>query len=994
MEPKIKTISKKLFTILLSFLMLLSTMLSTVPALAEGTTEKTVTDLNLAHLSLYEFKCRQENMQVVSMGSGTLQEHIAPNGSWKKSTVFMHKYNRTPNQQNYNDALELLFTNAGEVNGKKVNVRVKVTRLQLNPTAYYGTQSNFNDTNVGVPFLTVDQNWGDSGIQLMDYVYPNHPDLKNNNEMSFNIKAEVTATLEYADGSPSDLRLTMLPADIDVKGNTINPATNTPFKEGFGIHNFDQSIDKIVYNRNADLKEIDEADNWHWWYPGPGITGTNGEDEFNKTGFAIRSKTNSISFAYNSAVSSGGLFKFFAEQPYPKTPEKKVDKQEVPKAAGEPINYTVSYTVPKPGKDVIDDIKSLKFSDTFDKKVDFKGVVVKLDGKTLVEGQDYELITKPDFTNGQDYVEINITNKSLFGREQGGKVYEITYKTETNQNALAEGEDKVINSSAKMYFDNIPVSANTVETKLLPPTKPKKEVFESKNPATSIDGNMVKGGTELLYKVSYTNTIGRADDVTITDAVPEHTKYVKGSADNGGIEKDGVITWKKQALGNGETFTVTFKVKVDEDINGKPVDNQAKVNAAKNKFDTNKTHNPTPTEPKKEVFKGGTTTKIDGKRVEARQELTYAITYKNTTDKDLTATITDKIPAHTKFVSADNGGTESGGVVKWNLPVANGKSVTVKFTVKVDKDANGAPIDNTAKVNDGVNDYDTNETHNPTPTEPKKDVFKGGTTTKIDGKLVQPEDELTYAITYTNTTGKDVDATITDKLPAHTKFVSADNGGTESGGVVKWTLPVANGKSITVKFTVKVDKDVNGAPIDNIAKVNDGTNNYDTNETHNPTPTEPKKEVFKYGTTTNIDGKGVQPVQKLTYQITYKNTTGEERDVTITDKIPAHTSFVSADNGGKFANGKITWTAKVADGQTLKVTFTVKVDKNVNGEILKNTATVNDGVNDFNTNTVKNPTPKVPKNPDTGDFNNIMLFLLMLLGSSGALVSRMAIKRR
>ena len=994
MEPKIKTISKKLFTILLSFLMLLSTMLSTVPTFAEGTTEKTVTDLNLAHLSLYEFKCRQENMQVVSMGSGTLQEHIAPNGSWKKSTVFMHKYNRTPNQQNYNDALELLFTNAGEVNGKKVNVRVKVTRLQLNPTAYYGTQSNFNDPNAGVPFLTVDQNWGDSGIQLMDYVYPNHPDLKNNNEMSFNIKTEVTATLEYADGSPSDLRLTMLPADIDVKGNTINPATNTPFKEGFGIHNFDQSIDKIVYNRNADLKEIDEADNWHWWYPGPGITGTNGEDEFNKTGFAIRSKTNSISFAYNSAVSSGGLFKFFAEQPYPKTPEKKVDKQEVPKAVGEPINYTVSYTVPKPGKDVIDDIKSLKFSDTFDKKVDFKGAVVKLDGKTLVEGQDYELITKPDFTNGQDYVEINITNKSLFGREQGGKVYEITYKTETNQNALAEGEDKVINSSAKMYFDNIPVSANTVETKLLPTTKPKKEVFESKNPATSIDGNMVKGGTELLYKVSYTNTIGRADDVTITDAVPEHTKYVKGSTDNDGIEKDGVITWKKQALGNGETFTVTFKVKVDEDINGKPVDNQAKVNAAKNKFDTNKTHNPTPTEPKKEVFKGGTTTKMDGKRVEARQELTYAITYKNTTDKDLTATITDKIPAHTKFISADNGGTESGGVVKWNLPVANGKSVTVKFTVKVDKDANGAPIDNTAKVNDGVNDYDTNETHNPTPTEPKKEVFKGGTTTKIDGKLVQPEDELTYAITYTNTTGKDVDATITDKLPAHTKFVSADNGGTESGGVVKWTLPVANGKSVKVKFTVKVDKDVNGAPIDNIAKVNDGTNNYDTNETHNPTPTEPKKEVFKYGTTTNIDGKGVQPGQKLTYQITYKNTTGEERDVTITDKLPAHTSFVSADNGGKFANGKTTWTVKVADGQTLKVTFTVKVDKNVNGEILKNTATVNDGVNDFNTNTVKNPTPKVPKNPDTGDFNNIMLFLLMLLGSSGALVSRMAIKRR
>lgn len=41
------------------------------------------------------------------------------------------------------------------------------------------------------------------------------------------------------------------------------------------------------------------------------------------------------------------------------------------------------------------------------------------------------------------------------------------------------------------------------------------------------------------------------------------------------------------------------------------------------------------------------------------------------------------------------------------------------------------------------------------------------------------------------------------------------------------------------------------------------------------------------------------------------------------DKIPAHTTFVSADNGGKYAGGKVTWTKKVADGETFKVTFTV-----------------------------------------------------------------------
>ena len=68
-----------------------------------------------------------------------------------------------------------------------------------------------------------------------------------------------------------------------------------------------------------------------------------------------------------------------------------------------------------------------------------------------------------------------------------------------------------------------------------------------------------------------------------------------------GVEQNGVITWRKTNLGNDETFTVTYKVKVDEDINGKPVDNQAKVSTNYYKFETNKTHNPTPVMPKKPV---------------------------------------------------------------------------------------------------------------------------------------------------------------------------------------------------------------------------------------------------------------------------------------------------------------------------------------------------------------------------------------------------------
>ena len=118
---------------------------------------------------------------------------------------------------------------------------------------------------------------------------------------------------------------------------------------------------------------------------------------------------------------------------------------------------------------------------------------------------------------------------------------------------------------------------------------------------------------------------------------------------------------------------------------------------------------------------------------------------------------------------------------------------------------------------------------NPSPTKPKKEVFKSGTTTNIDGKRVEPGDELTYKITYTNTTGDNVKATITDKLPDFTEFVSAEDGGSHSNGIVKWTKDVDKGKSITVTFKVRVKKDVNGEIIKNKAKVNDGKNDYDTN---------------------------------------------------------------------------------------------------------------------------------------------------------------------
>ena len=133
-------------------------------------------------------------------------------------------------------------------------------------------------------------------------------------------------------------------------------------------------------------------------------------------------------------------------------------------------------------------------------------------------------------------------------------------------------------------------------------------------------------------------------------------------------------------------------------------------------------------------------------------------------------------------------------------------------------------------------------------------------------------DKLTYKVTYENTTGETAKTvTITDKVPAHTTYVdnSATKGGKYSNGTLTWTFSnVANGEKIEVTFIVTVDDDKD-TEISNQAKVNDGTNEYNTNEVVNSKPV--KDVVDADAPETSIDGKVVEPGQKLTYSITYKN---------------------------------------------------------------------------------------------------------------------------
>ncbi|MBQ7625096.1 MAG: DUF11 domain-containing protein [Clostridia bacterium] len=72
-------------------------------------------------------------------------------------------------------------------------------------------------------------------------------------------------------------------------------------------------------------------------------------------------------------------------------------------------------------------------------------------------------------------------------------------------------------------------------------------------------------------------------------------------------------------------------------------------------------------------------------------------------------------------------------------------------------------------------------------------------------------------------------------------------------------------------------------------------------------------------------GATVNPGDDVTFTYVLRNDNNTEKKVTITDKLPAHTTFKSGDV--KFESGALNTTVSIPSGKTVKLSFTVTVDK-------------------------------------------------------------------
>lgn len=219
-------------------------------------------------------------------------------------------------------------------------------------------------------------------------------------------------------------------------------------------------------------------------------------------------------------------------------------------------------------------------------------------------------------------------------------------------------------------------------------------------PNVDIDGQLLSVGDSYVYTINWVNTAVNADgnlvsaDVTVVDELPTGVVFeaFEGEYADKGVASGQSLTWDLGKQPAGSHGSVRVRVKITEDA---VKDAQGAVGTVENKATVtvdNKSYTGTTTNyvSKKSESDAQDST---GSGVALGDEFTYTIGYKNTEGASATVTITDAVPAGTKFVEfagdhMDAGSKDNDGNLTWTLAdVPAGKEGTVQFKVRVTEDA-------------------------------------------------------------------------------------------------------------------------------------------------------------------------------------------------------------------------------------------------------------------------------------------------------------------
>jgi uncharacterized repeat protein (TIGR01451 family) len=475
----------------------------------------------------------------------------------------------------------------------------------------------------------------------------------------------------------------------------------------------------------------------------------------------------------------------------------------------------------------------------------------------------------------------------------------------------------------------------------------------------------VSAGSNITYTINFVNNgPSDAQTVTVTDAVPANTTFVSATVTTGSgwsTNTAGPIVFSKGTVAAGETAVFTMVVKVNSNVaSGTVISNSA--TAASTTTDPTPGNNTGTATTTVQVMADLAITKTDSPDpVIAGNNITYTINLTNNGPSDAsTVSVSDAVPANTTFVSAmviSGSGwavNTAGPIVFSKATVINGETATFQIIVKVNANvASGTTISNTASVTATSSDG-TPANNSATATTTVQTQADLAVTKSDSPDPVTAGNNLTYTINFVNNGPSDAQTvTVTDAVPANTTFVSAvvttgvGWAVNTAGPIVFSKGTVAAGETAVFTMVVKVNANaVNGSTISNSATASSATTDPTPgNNTGSATTTVQTRADLAVTKSDSPDP--VNAGANLTYTINFVNNgPSDAQTVTVTDAVPANTTFVSATvttGSGWSTNtaGPVVFSkGTVAAGETAVFTMVVKVNSNVaSGTVISNSAT-------------------------------------------------------
>lgn len=514
-----------------------ATLLSNVSGIVKSAYAETpntaqikTTNVDLAKLKLQKLNLNMNDYEVVHKDPTTQINTFdssayfsQPGNGWAPTSIiqFSSQIDKSKDHIVIDNPVEILFKNTGYYFGRQTNVRMKVNRVYYDAIDYSGTSYASTSTRERrmskpgdeVMFAELDNADGENGVvqftnynfytgepNAAPYVHPVQGSKQNTLNSWYTMRADVTYTIEYADGAQADMKLVVPVGDLDVI-SYVNKAKGDGAgqNEMFELPNADSQASKIIFNRNFAARLTRPSDNNGTMVinpPANSIGGNSLDWMYNTTGATIRSRSNSLTFTSGSADASGTDFGVYVEHPAV-DPVKKVDKTRIASYQDGKLVYTIQSTIPKVGTDVIDDIDEFSIDDLLDnrlKNVTVKGVYVTDSEDADPSTADWRKLPPNKYTidtTGQK-LKVNIDKSQL-----GHKQVKVIFETNTLATDLS-ADTSIINNQAIVHTDDVPSKSNVTHTQ---PT------YKFDHEFVAEDGSQLPGDVTTL-------TPGTTEDIT------------------------------------------------------------------------------------------------------------------------------------------------------------------------------------------------------------------------------------------------------------------------------------------------------------------------------------------------------------------------------------------------------------------------------------------------------------------------------------------------